>query len=377
MSPARPRLAGLDIFRGLAVAGMILVNTPGSWSHLWWPLDHAAWHGWTPTDLVFPAFLFAVGVALALSFPRKIDGATWRRIARRTVLLIAIGWGLQLLARPELATFRFPGVLQRIGLCYALAAILAILTASRQPDGRRALDPAAILAVTLGALLLYWALLAFVPVPGYGAGQLSPEGNLAGFLDRAVFTTAHIWRGGTDAAGNVVYDPEGLLSTLPALANLLFGMLAAITWQRAPDRAALRIALAGAALVVIGLLLHPVLPINKKLWTSSFAIFTSGSSALLLALCMTATRNGIPRLLAPLHMLGMNAILGYILSELIGIAGFRLFIGDRSVQDWSFAQLGNLIPDPYAASFAYALIALALVLAALVPFHRRGVHLRL
>ena len=92
---------------------------------------------------------------------------------------------------------------------------------------------------------------------------------------------------------------------------------------------------------------------------------------------MTATRNGIPRLLAPLHMLGMNAILGYILSELIGIAGFRLFIGDRSVQDWSFAQLGNLIPDPYAASFAYALIALALVLAALVPFHRRGVHLRL
>lgn len=377
MSPARPRLAGLDIFRGLAVAGMILVNTPGSWSHLWWPLDHAAWHGWTPTDLVFPAFLFAVGVALALSFPRKIDGATWRRIARRTVLLIAIGWGLQLLARPELATFRFPGVLQRIGLCYALAASLAILTASRQPDGRRALDPAAILAVTLGALLLYWALLAFVPVPGYGAGQLSPEGNLAGFLDRAVFTTAHIWRGGTDAAGNVVYDPEGLLSTLPALANLLFGMLAAITWQRAPDRAALRIALAGAALVVIGLLLHPVLPINKKLWTSSFAIFTSGSSALLLALCMTATRNGIPRLLAPLHMLGMNAILGYILSELIGIAGFRLFIGDRSVQDWSFAQLGNLIPDPYAASFAYALIALALVLAALVPFHRRGVHLRL
>lgn len=377
MSPARPRLAGLDIFRGLAVAGMILVNTPGSWSHLWWPLDHAAWHGWTPTDLVFPAFLFAVGVALALSFPRKIDGATWRRIARRTVLLIAIGWGLQLLARPELATFRFPGVLQRIGLCYALAASLAILTASRQPDGRRALDPAAILAVTLGALLLYWALLAFVPVPGYGAGQLSPEGNLAGFLDRAVFTTAHIWHGGTDAAGNVVYDPEGLLSTLPALANLLFGMLAAITWQRAPDRAALRIALAGAALVVIGLLLHPVLPINKKLWTSSFAIFTSGSSALLLALCMTATRNGIPRLLAPLHMLGMNAILGYILSELIGIAGFRLFIGDRSVQDWSFAQLGNLIPDPYAASFAYALIALALVLAALVPFHRRGVHLRL
>lgn len=377
MSPARPRLAGLDIFRGLAVAGMILVNTPGSWSHLWWPLDHAEWHGWTPTDLVFPAFLFAVGVALALSFPRKVDGGIWIKIARRTLLLVAIGWGLQLLARPEFATFRFPGVLQRIGLCYALAASIAILTASRQTDGRRALDPAAILAVALGALSLYWALIAFVPVPGYGAGQLSPEGNLAGFVDRAVFGTAHIWRGGTDAAGNVVYDPEGLLSTLSALANVLFGMLAAITWQRAPDRAALRIALAGAALVAIGLLLHPILPINKKLWTSSFAIFTSGASALLLAFCMAATKKGIPRLLAPLHMLGMNAILGYILSVLIGIAGFRLFIGERSVQDWGFARLNNLIPDPYAASFAYALVALALVLVALVPFHRRGLHLRL
>lgn len=377
MSPARPRLAGLDIFRGLAVAGMILVNTPGSWSHLWWPLDHAEWHGWTPTDLVFPAFLFAVGVALALSFPRKVDGGIWIKIARRTLLLVAIGWGLQLLARPEFATFRFPGVLQRIGLCYALAASIAILTASRQTDGRRALDPAAILAVALGALSLYWALIAFVPVPGYGAGQLSPEGNLAGFVDRAVFGTAHIWRGGTDAAGNVVYDPEGLLSTLSALANVLFGMLAAITWQRAPDRAALRIALAGAALVAIGLLLHPILPINKKLWTSSFAIFTSGASALLLAICMAATREGVPRLLAPLHMLGMNAILGYILSVLIGIAGFRLFIGERSVQDWGFARLNNLIPDPYAASFAYALVALALVLVALVPFHRRGLHLRL
>jgi predicted acyltransferase len=356
---------------------MILVNTPGSWSHLWWPLDHAEWHGWTPTDLVFPAFLFAVGVALALSFPRKIDGTTWAKIARRTLLLIAIGWGLQLLARPELATFRFPGVLQRIGLCYALAASLAIRTASKQADGRRALRPEAILAAALGALLLYWALLAFAPVPGHGAGQLSPEGNLAGFIDRSVFTTAHIWRGGTDAAGNIVYDPEGLLSTIPALANVLFGMLAAMLWQRAPGRATLRIALAGVALIAIGLLLHPVLPINKKLWTSSFAIFTSGSSALLLALCMAATRRGVPRLLAPLNMLGMNAILGYILSVLIGIAGFRLYVGTESLQAWGFARLSAVIPDPYAASFAFALIALALVLAALIPFHRKGIHLRL
>jgi predicted acyltransferase len=378
LSVPRPRLAGLDIFRGLAVAGMILVNTPGSWSHLWSPLDHAEWHGWTPTDLVFPAFLFAVGVALALSFPRRVDNGTWLKIPRRTLLLIAIGWGLQLLARPELATFRFPGVLQRIALCYAVAASLAILTAAKHADGRRSLRPPILAAVAMFVLLLYWALLALVPVPGFGAGQFSPEGNLAGYVDRLVFTTAHIWRGGTDAAGNVVYDPEGLLSTIPALANVLFGMLAAIAWQRAPGQATLRIALAGAALVALGLLLHPVLPINKKLWTSSFALFTSGSAAMLLALCMIATRSGrIPRLLAPLNMLGMNAILGYVLSVLIGIAGFRLFIGDESLQAWGFARLNAVIPDPYAASFAFALIALAIVLAALLPFHRRGLHLRL
>ena len=378
MSSARPRLAGLDIFRGLAVAGMILVNTPGSWSHLWWPLDHAAWHGWTPTDLVFPAFLFAVGVALALSFPRRIDAATWLKIGRRTLLLVAIGWGLQLLARPELATFRFPGVLQRIGICYALVASLAILTAARDADGQRSQRPSVLLAAALFALLLYSALLLLVAVPGYGPGQLSPEGNIAGYVDRLVFTTAHIWRGGTDAAGNVVYDPEGLLSTIPALANVLFGMLAAILWQRAPKRAAIGIGLAGLVLITLGLLLQPVLPINKKLWTSSFALFTSGTSAVLLALCMAATGNRrIARALAPFSMLGMNAILGYVLSVLIGIAGFRLFVGDESLQAWGFARLNLLIPDPYAASFAFAVVALALVLVALLPLHRRGIHLRL
>ena len=378
MNETRPRLAGLDIFRGLAVAGMILVNTPGSWAYLWWPLDHAEWHGLTPTDLVFPAFLFALGVALALSFPRRIHAATWSKIARRTLLLVAIGWGLQLLARSELATFRFPGVLQRIALCYALAASLAILTSAKTPDGQHLPRPLALLASAVFVLLLYWALLALVPVPGHGAGLFSPEGNLAGYVDRIVFTAAHIWRGGTDAAGNVVYDPEGLLSTIPALANVLFGMLAGIAWQRGSDHATLRIALAGAALITLGLLLHPVFPINKKLWTSSFALFSSGSSAILLALCMTATRRGrVPRLLGPLNMLGMNAILGYVLSVLIGIAGFRLFIHGESLQAWGFARLSAVIPDPYTASFVFALIALAIVLAALVPFHRRGIHLRL
>ncbi|MET0308462.1 MAG: heparan-alpha-glucosaminide N-acetyltransferase domain-containing protein [Sphingomonas sp.] len=374
----KQRLTGLDIFRGLAVAGMIIVNTPGNWDFVWWPLDHAAWHGFTPTDLVFPAFLFAVGVALGLSFPKRIDSTIWRRIVRRTLLLIAIGWAFQFLVHPNLAHFRVFGVLVRIGLCYALTATLAILTARRDAEGRSHLNLPVLSGIIVAALLGYWALMALVPVPGFGAGQLTPEGNLAGYVDRMLATPAHMWSGGTDAAGNIVYDPEGLLSTIPALANVLFGMLAAALWKAAPDRSTLRIALAGAVLVVIGLAFAQVFPLNKKLWTSSFALLTSGLSAMLLALAMVATRSAaIRKALSPLHMLGMNAILGYILSLLIGIAGFKLHVGGDTLQGWCFAHLQLAIPDPWLASFAYAVIALLIVFAALLPLHRRGIHLRL
>ncbi len=374
----RPRLTGLDIFRGLAVAGMIIVNTPGSWDYVWWPLDHAEWHGFTPTDLVFPAFLFAVGVALGLSFPKRIDPAIWLRIARRTLALIAIGWAFQFLVHPDIANFRVFGVLERIGLCYALASTLAIATATRDTANRSHLSAPAILGAAIAALLLYWALMMLVPVPGFGAGQLSPEGNLAGYVDRALVTTAHMWRGGTDAAGNIVYDPEGLLSTLPALANVLFGMLAAMLWKAAPERSVARIALAGIALVLIGLALSQVFPLNKKLWTSSFALFTSGLSAMLLALAMVATASpAVRKALFPLHMLGMNAILGYILSLLLGIAGFKLFVGKDTLQGWCFAHLLKVISDPYLASFLYAVIILLIIITALLPLHRRGIHLRL
>ncbi|WP_052507925.1 acyltransferase family protein [Sphingomonas hengshuiensis] len=258
MTPAgRQRLAGLDVFRGLAVAGMILVNTPGSGEHVWWPLDHAAWDGFTPTDLVFPAFLCAMGFALGLSFPRRIDASDWTRIVRRTLLLIAIGWAWQMLARPGLETFRVFGVLQRLGLCYGLAATLTILTARRAADGRSVPSAAAIGLATAALLLGYWAAMALVPVPGHGAGILTPGGNLAGYVDRITVGTAHMWRFGTDAAGNIAYDPEGLLSTMPALANVLLGLLAALLWKRAPNRPLLRIALAAGIVAALGLALAP------------------------------------------------------------------------------------------------------------------------
>lgn len=374
MTAAAPqRLAGLDLFRGLAVAGMIIVNTPGSGEHVWWPLDHAEWHGFTPTDLVFPAFLCAMGVALGLSFPRTVDAAFCKRVARRTLLLIIIGWAWQMLARPGIADFRLFGVLPRLGLCYGLAASLAVLTAHCGPDNRSHLSGPG-LAIAVAVLLIgYWAAMMLVPVPSHGAGQLTPEGNLAGYVDRALVGANHLWRLGTDEAGNVVYDPEGLFSTFPALANVLLGMLAALLWKRAPERAPMRIALAGIALAALGLALAPVFPLNKKLWTSSFALLTSGLSALLFVACILAARApALRKALWPLDVLGMNAILGYIVSLLIGLAGMRL-----GFQEAGFEAIHAVIPDPWLASFLYALAVLLAVLALLIPLHRRGIHLRL
>jgi predicted acyltransferase len=373
------RLEGLDIFRGLAVAGMILVNTPGSGNHIWWPLDHAAWHGFTPTDLVFPAFLFAVGAALGLSFPRKIDGSSWTRIFRRAALLVLIAWGIQLLARPDIANFRFMGVLQRIALCYVLVSAWAIFTARRDAEGRSHLRPHFLLMGAVDALILYWLLLAFVPVPGHGAGLLTPEGNIAGWVDRSVFGTAHIWRFGTDATGNIVYDPEGLLSTLPALANVLFGMLAAVAWKHEPAKAVLRIFAAGVLLALLGWALSPWIPLNKRIWTPSYALLTTGLSATLLAGCMAAAGiSSVKKALAPLHIFGMNAILGYVLSLLIAILCLKPILPDgETINQWGFARINAAIADPYLASFLYAVIILLIVLAALIPLHRRGIHLRL
>jgi predicted acyltransferase len=383
---APPRLAALDVFRGLAVAGMIIVNDPGSEDHIWWPLDHAPWHGWTPTDLVFPAFLFAVGTALGLSFPRRLDpadrGVRWRRIGRRVLALIGLGLALTLIEQPSLATLRLPGVLQRIGLCYGLAAALVTLTARRGPDGLSRLNLPVIAGAAFLILAAYWAAMTLIPVPGIGAGVLTPEGNLAGYVDRMVLTTTHMWGAGTDARGNVVYDPEGLLSTLPALANVLFGAFAAVAWRRRPERAAYWIAIGGVALLVAGLLLDPVFPINKRLWTSSFALATSGVSAILFALCMMMTRRAsTDRWLAPFRVLGMNAILAYSLSMLLAIIGMQQIVpiahGTVTPMGWTFALIVGLVSNPWLASFLCSLVLLALVFAAVAPLHRRGIHFRL
>ncbi len=293
-----PRLGALDVFRGLTVAGMLVVNTPGTWAHVYPPLLHAEWNGWTYTDTIFPFFLFVVGVSMALSFGRRVERGDRRAdLVRHTVqrgaAIFAIGLAFNALSFVlfHKEHLRIPGVLQRIGVCY-LAAGLLYLT----------LGPRGLLPAAAALLLLYWGLLTLVPVPGFGAGRLDVEGNLAAHVDRLVLGR-HTWKPG--------WDPEGPLSTIPAVATTLFGAMAgellrANVGQRRKLAALMG---AGALGITLGALWGTVFPINKNLWTSSYALFMAGLAAVGLALCLWIVDvRGWKSWAAPFRWLGSNAL---------------------------------------------------------------------
>ena len=271
-----PRLVSVDVLRGLTVAAMVLVNNPGSWRHVYWPLRHAEWDGFTPTDMIFPFFLFIVGVSIPLALGTRLEHGgrgLVSRVLRRSAAIFALGLLLHALPFFHLATLRIPGVLQRIAVCYLLAALLVVLTGGAA--GWR------VQAGVAGALLVgYWLLMTRVAPPGGAAGDLSPAGNLAGYVDRLVLGP-HIWQ------VSRFYDPEGVLSTLPAVATTLLGVLAGhwIRGDRPGRRVAAGLAIGGLAATGAGWLWGLTFPINKSLWTSSYALFMAGLAALALAAC--------------------------------------------------------------------------------------------
>lgn len=302
------RLVSLDAFRGLTIAGMVLVNNPGSWAHTYAPLKHAEWHGFTPTDLIFPSFLFIVGTAIPLALGKRLRrGDSTAQVVTKVVWrsLIIIGLGLLMAAFPyvgrDLSTLRFPGVLQRIGLCYLAASLVYLSTSSRS-------QVALILAILLG----YWAAMTHVPVPGVGPGDLSRSNNLAAWLDRLVLA-GHTYKPD--------YDPEGLLSTLPAIATTLLGVLTG-RWLSATHRGmAEKVAglfAAGAVLTFAGSVWGAYFPINKPIWTSSYVLYAGGLSLTLLGLCAWLIEvEGRRRWAWPFVAFGSNAILVFVLSGLL------------------------------------------------------------
>jgi predicted acyltransferase len=308
-STAKPsRLMSLDVFRGATMASMLLVNNPGDWSNMYSPLDHAEWNGWTFTDLIFPFFLWIVGVAIPFSLGRKIEqgeapGKLLFKVLRRSIILVAVGLALNGFPIYDFSTMRIPGVLQRIGVCYFFAAAIYLFTGIRG-------QIAAIVTLLVG----YWLLMAFAPVPGVGHGMMTMHGNFSEYIDSKIFGI-HVWREMKPG------DPEGSISTLPAIASVLFGIMAGqiLRTRRPQAEQTSWLFTLGTILLFVGSVMDWWLPINKKLWTSSYAVFMAGMATIIFALCFWLVDvQGRRKLVKPLMIYGMNAITVFVLTGLLG-----------------------------------------------------------
>ncbi len=299
------RLLSLDVFRGAVIALMIIVNTPGSGRDSYAPLHHAKWDGWTITDTVFPSFVWIVGLAMTLSLAKRLSGGVPKgrlilQILRRAVILYALGLLLYGFPEYDLHTLRLLGVLQRIGICYAIAGTIYVTTPWRGQ-----------IAWIIGLLTSYWLIMTLAPVPGIGAGHLDVEGNFAHYVDSLLL-------GSHNYANTKTWDPEGIVSTLPAIATMLFGVMAGhlLRLRRELAERTTWMFVLGSLLLGLGMICHEWLPINKKLWTSSFSLFMAGLDFTVFGICLWLIDGcGWKRWTKPFVILGSNAIVVYLASE--------------------------------------------------------------
>ena len=420
------RLVSLDVFRGLTIAGMVLVNNPGTWSAIYGPLKHAEWHGITPTDYIFPFFLFIVGVAIPIALKKRmqngVSGKIYRKIISRAAMIFALGLlmsmipffqfndttgipyalkialvlsfstalFLYLLEKRTAAaitaavsaatilivyfaggtvvwynfsTMRIPGVLQRIAVCYLIASIIFLHTDWKQQA-----------AISVSLLLLYWLLMTIVPVRGCDVTTVDDKAcNLAAYLDRLILTEAHMWRSAK------VFDPEGILSTIPAIVTTLSGVLTG-SWMTRPitgssdsgeksaipnpqsqiDKAA-GLFFAGTVLLAAGWSWSLLFPLNKSLWTSSYVLYTSGLALLTLASCYYLIDvKGYKKWSWPFVVFGVNALALFVFSGIMArLLGMIRLAGPEegkeiSLQQWIFGNLFLSWASPINASLVYA-----------------------
>ena len=374
------RLVALDLLRGLTLAFMIMVNDNGDGKHAYWAMKHADWNGFTPTDLVFPTFLFLVGITTVMSTAARLaKGATKQSLFLHTlwraVVLFLLGLLVNSFPHFNPHTLRFYGVLPRIAICYLVIATLYLISA----DWRNK----ALIAVA--ALVAYWALMRFVSVPGYGIPThdiplLDRDANLAAWIDRAIFPASHLYER--------TRDPEGLLSTLPALATALSGMLTGewLRTSRTVMEKAKGIAIAGVSGLLLGGLWNFWFPVNKKLWTSSYVLYAAGWSLLLLALSMCVVEmrerkvgaKTQPWWYTMLLVFGMNAIASYVLSELLAgaIDSIHLASG-MNLGRWIDNEIVGVIPNAAFASLIFSVLYTAICWVPMWAMYRRKVFLKI
>jgi predicted acyltransferase len=361
-TPAAPgrvqRLVSLDAFRGATIVSMLIVNNPGDGKNVFHQLDHAPWNGWTFTDLIFPFFLWIVGVSMTISIARRIEAgaARWRlfgQVARRAATIFLIGLAINFTSRWSFATVRIMGVLQRIGLCYLIAGAIYIAWPRLKP----------VLLASAVMLAVYWVSMMAVPVPGFGPGVLTPEGNFARWIDGFVLS-GHMW------SVTRVWDPEGLVSSLPAIATTLFGVTCGLLLRGSMPTSVKTAWMftIGAALIFAGAVMNIWLPINKNLWTSSYSVFMAGMAYAVFAwFYWVIDVQGFSGWARPFVMFGSNAIALFVLSDALAITMIKMH-WVRPVFDAVFAGVG----PPKIASLSFALAHVAIMgLAAWLLWRKR------
>jgi predicted acyltransferase len=352
----RQRYVALDAFRGATMALMVLVNNAGDGRNTYAPLEHAEWNGWTPTDVVFPSFLWIAGVAMALALERRLAQGLSRttlflQALRRAALLFALG--LIVYAAPlfQFSTQRILGVLQRIAICYLIAVAINLTTKWKGQ-----------IVWCIGLLASYWLLMAFMPVPGVGAGHLGVNANFANYVDWIVL-------GPHNYHGTKTWDPEGIVSTLPSIATALMGGLCGrlLLLEQPLKRRLKHMCTIGLLLIVAGEICSIWLPINKKLWTSSFALFMAGLDFVLLAAFIWLVDvKGWKKPVQPLVMMGLNPIAVYMAAE--ALAETLSFTGvQKPLYNAVFAPLAS----PKNASLLWALAFTALMFGLAWLLYRR------
>lgn len=337
------RLVSLDAFRGATMALMVLVNNAGG-NVSYAQLEHAQWNGWTITDTVFPSFLWIVGVAITLSLSKRLESGVPRtrlasQIVRRALVLYVLGVIGYSIPAFDPGTARLLGVLQRIAICYLIASFIYLRTSWRGQ-----------IVWMLGLLSVYWLAMTLIPVPGYGAGNLSVEGNLAHYIDRIVL-------GRHNYAPTKTWDPEGIVSTVPAIATALLGIIAGhiLRLKKELSERLVWMFIAGNFLIVLGLICDVWLPINKKLWTDSFVLFMAGIDFAVFAMFIWFVdvlrfRRGIQ----PFVIFGMNAITVYVVSELLAVALDETHVAGTSTHEWIYRTVFQPVASPRNASFLFA-----------------------
>jgi predicted acyltransferase len=366
VKPTSGRLVSLDAFRGATMALMVLVNTPGDGNHVYAPLEHSEWNGWTPTDVVFPSFLWIVGVAITLSLARRLEAGVSRgrllaRASRRALILYVLGLVVYAWPAFDLSTQRLLGVLQRIAICYLIAVAICLTTGVRGQ------------LICIGSLLAgYWLMMTLIPVPGYGPGHLDVDGNLAHYVDRVVLG-AHNYR------WTKTWDPEGIVSTLPAIASTLLGVMAGrlLRLRRTLAERTTWLFIAGSLLLAAGLVCNIWLPINKKLWTTSFTLFMAGLDFQIFAIFLWLVDGmGYKRVVKPLVILGMNAIAVYMASELFdeALSAVHWASGGQAItlREWIYNSLFAPLASPVNASLLFAIAYTLLMYLLAYGLYRRG-----